>query len=231
MKIVLTPDWFLGHDVLIDFFSFLILFLFFVLSYRNYKISNNKNTLYLGIGFLLISFAEFSTILTKLVLYYDVIFAQQIGQVVITYNVVKSVDIFYYLGFFLQRLFTLLGFYIIYRLPLKKESLSDFILVVYFIFVSALLSNTFYYFYYLTVLIFLVLIINNYYQIYKKNKSSNTKVLIFALGLLTLSNIIFMFSALDDLYVAAQTIQLISYITLLLLIIRISKHGTKEKQK
>ena len=100
MKIVVTPDWFLTHDVSIEIFSFAILFIFFLLAYASYRMSKNKNVFYLGIGFLLISIAELSSILTKFVLYYNTTFTQQIGHMIITTQIVRSVDIFYYLGFF-----------------------------------------------------------------------------------------------------------------------------------
>ncbi len=229
MKIVFTPDWFLGQDFLIEIFSFMILFLFFFFSIKSYKLSKNKKVLFLGLGFLLIALGELSTILTKLVLYYDTTLTQNVGQIVITYEVVKSVDIFYHLGFFLHKFFTLFGLYIIYRLPLRKIS-SDFFLTTYFIIASALLSQSFYYVYHLTALIFLFLIINNYCRIYKKNKLVNTKILIIAFSLLAISQIIFILSKLPQLYVVAQNIQLVSYITLLILILRISKNGKKKKQ-
>jgi len=229
MKIVFTPDWFLGQDFLIEIFSFMILFLFFFFSVKSYKLDKNKKVLYLGLGFLLIALGEISTILTKFVLYYDTTFTQNIGQMIITYEAVKSVDIFYYLGFFLHKFLILFGLYIIYKLPLKKIS-GDFFLTTYFIAISALLSHSLYYIYHLTALIFLFLIINNYCKVYKKNKSANTKILITAFSLLATSQIIFMLSKLPQLYVAAQNIQLISYITLLILIMRISKNGKKKKQ-
>jgi len=166
MKIVFTPDWFLGQDVLIEIFSFMILFLFFFFSIKSYGLSKNKKVLYLGIGFLLIALGELSTILTKLVLYYDTTITRNVGQIIVTYEAVKSVDIFYYLGFFLNRCFTLLGLYVIYKLPLKKIS-SNFFLTMYFIIICALLSHSFYYIYHLTALIFLFLIINNYWGIYQ----------------------------------------------------------------
>src|SRR3989344_621789 len=104
MKIVFTPDWFLSSDVVIETFSFFTLILFFILSYRYYKISRNRKTLYLGVGFLLIAVAELATIFTKLVLFYDTTFTQQIGQAIITYNIAKSVDVFYEVGFFFHKL-------------------------------------------------------------------------------------------------------------------------------
>lgn len=231
MKIVFTPDWFLTPDVIIEIFSFAILFLFFYFSVKSYKLSKNKNSLYLGMGFLLIALAEFATILTKIVLYYDTTFTQQVGQMIITYKVVNSVDIFYYIGFFFHKLFTLLGLYIIYRLPLEKKSIGDVLIGICFILVSALFSQAFYYLFHLTALILLVLIISNYCKIYDKNKTENTKILIIALSMLALSQMILILSKLNILYVIAQIIQLVSYIILLILIMKILKYSKYGKSK
>ena len=146
---------------------------------------------------------------------------------IITYDVVKSVDWIYYLSFFFNRLFTLLGFYIIYRLPLKRIS-GDFILVIYSIFVISLLSHDLYYLYHFTALMFLALVTRNYLKVYRKNRSPNTGILIGALSLLGLSQVMFILSSISYIYVTAQGVQLISYLTLLVLIMRISKNGTKK---
>jgi len=229
MKIVFTPDWFLGADIFIELFSFAILSLFFILSIKNYKMSRNKNSFFLGVGFLLIAFAEIFTILTKLVLYYDTSFTQQVGQMIVTYNIVKSVDIFYYIGFFLHKFFTLMGLYIIYKIPSKKGTAEDFVLVVFFIILSSLFSNIFFYIFHITALLMIGLIISSYREVYRKNKSKNTNLLVISFGLLALSHIIFIMSNLNVLYVIGQSIQLVSYIILLVLIIRITKHGKKKK--
>jgi len=230
MRIVFTPDWFLGQDVLINLFSFLILGLFFFFSIKNYKLSKNKKLLYLGIGFLLIALAEFSVVLTKFAIFYDTGVTQNIGRMILTSEVVKSVDILYYLSFFFNRLFTLLGLYIIYRLPLEKIS-GDFVLVVYSIFVISLLSHNLYYLYHFTALIFLALVTRNYLKLYQKNKLPNTGIFIVALSLLGLSQVMFVLSKISYMYVSAQMVQLISYITLLILIMRISKNGKKKQVK
>jgi len=221
MKILFTPDWFLESDVIIDGFSFLVLLAFFILSYKNYKASKNKNSLYLGLGFLLIAVAEFAMILTKIVLYYDTSFTQSIGQMIVTYHVVNSVDIFYYIGFFFNKFLTLWGLYIIYRIPQKKNIGGDAILAVYFILISALFGSTFYYVFHLTALVFLMMIISSYLEVYRKNKSENTKVLLVAFSLLALSQMIFVMSSLKVCYAIAQIIQLVSYLILLFLMIRI----------
>lgn len=229
MKIVFTPDWFLGADVLIEIFSFAILLLFFVLCIKNYKLSKNKNTFYLGIGFLFIALAEIFTIFTKLILYYDTTFTQQVGNMIVSYNIVKSVDIFYYIGFFIHKLFTLGGLYIIYKIPTKKGTTGDVLLGICFVIISALFGNLFTYVFHMTSLLLICLILANYKEIYKKNKSKNTKTLIISFSMLAFSQLIFALSKLNILYVTAQIIQLISYIILLVLIIRITKHGQKKK--
>lgn len=229
MKIVLTPDWFLGIDVFIEIFSFIILSLFFYYSLKSYKLSRNKNSLLLGVAFLLIALAELATIFTKLVLYYDASFTQTVGRAIITYNVVQSVDIFYYVGFFFHKLLTLVGLYVIYRIPLKRRLSGDIILVLAFLVISALFSQGFYYLFHVSALLLLILIINNYCSIYKENKSDNTKMLIIAFSMLALSQVLFIISRIGVLYAAAQIIQLVSYLTLLILIIRIVKHGKKKK--
>ena len=232
MKIVFTPDWFLGSDVLIETFSFLVLLAFFILAYKNYKLSKNRSTKYLGLGFLAIAIAELATVLTKFVLYYDTTFTQNIGQIAVTSHLVQSVDIFYYIGFFFHKLLTLGGLYIIYRIPLKRKLERDSLLALCFIIISAAFSSSIYYLFHLAALILLLLIINNYYEVYKKNKSDNTAILITAFSLLALSQLIFILSQIGTLYVIAQLAQLVSYLILLVLIMRITreKHGRKKSR-
>jgi len=229
MKIVFTPDWFLGSDVLIEIFSFIILVLFFYFSVRAYKINKKKNSLYLGTAFLLIAVAELATIFTKLILYYDTTFTQNIGRVVVTYSIVKSVDVFYYIGFFFHKFLTLFGFYLIYRIPLEKKSSEDFMLAVYFIILSAFFSQGVYALFHLTALVLLILIANNYYKIYKKNRLPNTKILVIVFSILAFSQILLLMSQVEFIYALAQVLQLVSYLILLVLIIRIIKYGTKKK--
>jgi hypothetical protein len=230
MKIVFTPDWFLEADVLIELFSFIILAAFFFISLRNYRISKNKNTLYLGIGFLFVAIAEIATILTKMILYYDAFFAQQIGHVLVTYTKSQPVDIFYYIGFFLHKFFTLAGLYIIYKIPSKKGTSGDVILAMFFLIISAYFStsNSWYYLFHLTALILLAFILGNYYLIYRQNKSENTKTLIFAFSLLALSQLIFLLSTLHFFYALGQVVQLVSYLILLFLIISIARSCSKK---
>jgi len=228
MRIVLTPDWFLRGDVSIELFSFIVLLAFFILSMRSYRINKNKNTKTLGKAFLLIAVAELANILTKLVLFYDTTFTRTIGDMAITYHIVKSVDIFYSAGFFFYKLLTLMGLYTIYKISQKNKAMPNFALVFYFLIISAFASNFFYFIFHITSLIFLILIIQNYSKIYEKTKLINTKILITAFGFIALAQLIFVLSKMGTFYVIAEFIELIGYMILLALIIRILKNGGKK---
>jgi len=229
VRIVLTPDWFLGFDVLIELFSFVVLAIFSVLSIRNYRLNKNKkNFLYIGIGFGLIALAQLATILTKTVLYYDFSVIRQVGNAIVTSNFVSSVDIFYHIGFFFYRFLTLAGFYMIYRLHNKRTYLGESLLFGYFILLSALLSTDMYYLFHLTCLGILMLIIRNYYVIYKKNRFLNTKILLIVFGILALGQILFIFPN-GALQATANIVELISYGLLLFLAVKIRENDTKKK--
>ena len=229
MRFVFTPDWFLGSDFLIESFSFVVLFIFFILCIRNYKLNKNKKILYLGAGFALIALAQLAMILAKFALFYDTPLVSSIGLAIIESSGISSLDVLYGLSFFAHRVLTLLGFYIIYRLPRRRKSSADLILGLYFIGISAFLGSEFYYLFHATALVILSLITFNYYTIYKKNKFINTKILMIAFGMLALSQFLFMMSNLETVYVLANVIELVSYTTLLILIGRILKYGKKTK--
>ena len=230
MVLILAPDWFLGFDVAIEAFSFVILFIFFLLSIRNYKINKNRNLLYLGIGFFLIALAQLFSILTRFTLYYNVSLIREVGQLIIHYHVLKSTDILYNLGFFFNRFLTLMGLYLIYKLHSKERTFFDFTLIIYFVFVLSWMSplnSPTYYLYHITVLILIGLIIRDYILVYKKNGDSNTMTLIVALIVLFLGHLNFIFSAEQAFYATGYILGLASYTILLVLMIRLLKYNKK----
>src|SRR3989338_2545401 len=131
MRFIFTPDWFLNGDVLIDPLSFIVLFVFFALCLTAYKLNKKKNFLYLGAGFFLIAIAQLVVILTKLILYYDTPLTQTVGHIIVTYEIVSSVDIFYFIGFFMHKMLTLSGLYMIYRLPVIKKTSKELFLALF----------------------------------------------------------------------------------------------------
>ena len=230
MRFVFTPDWFLGKDVLIEAFSFIVLLIFSILAIRSYKLNKNRKFLYLGTGFALVGLAQFAAVMTKLVLYYDFGPSQQIGAAIVAAHMLSSVDIFYYVGFFFHKFLTLGGLYIICRLPRNKTSMWDSVLVLYFIIISALGSQQIFYLFHITTLIILLFIIKNYYNLYDRNRLNNTLILLFGFIILAFSQLIYILSPFEAMYVLANILELATYIVLLILVVNILHYGKKKKQ-
>jgi len=223
-----VPNWFLTPDFFISAFSFLVLLIFLVLCIRNYKIDKNKAMLYLGIGFAFIALAQLAILTRKFGLYYNTFFTTYVGTSIIRYDIITPSDLLYRIGIFFYKALTLLGLYIIYRLP-KKKSIKDAFMIVYFIMLSVLSSDVVNYLFRITAMALFALLSYNYYRIYKKNKFSNTLILSIAFAILSLSQLLFMMSQISIINIVADCLQLASYIMLLILIIRILKHGTKKE--
>lgn len=224
-----VPNWFLAPDFIINVFSCLILLFFLILCIKNYKLNKNKGMLYLGIGFALIALAQLAIILTKFGLYYNTSFTSYIGSMIVNYNIVESTDTVYNTSIFLNKILILLGLYIIYRLPEKKK-VFDFILVFYFLILAVFKGAVTNYLFHLTAFALLLLISYHYYSVYKKNKFSNTRILFIAFSVLAVSRLLFIISHIEIVTVIADVLELGSYITLLVLIIKILKHGKEKEQ-
>ena len=223
-----APSWFLAPDVVINVFSFLILLTFFILCIKSYKLNKNKGIFYLGVGFASIALGQLAITMTKFVLYYHTTVAGAIGNAIIKYNIVGSVNVVYNLSIFLNGLFTLIGLYVIYRLPQKEKSIKDLLLILYFVLLSIFISSDIYYIFHISALMLFLLISYSYYTIYKKNKFSNTLILSVSFCVLAVSQLLFTISQANVITVIADLLELGSYITLLVLIVRILKHGEKK---
>ncbi|MEK6820346.1 MAG: hypothetical protein AABX71_01425 [Nanoarchaeota archaeon] len=229
LRLILSPEWFLGADIIIDFFSFLVLLTFAIISAKYYSLSKNKKLLYLGLSFFLVGLGELSKIIMNIGLYYDFTIAYNVGRMIITSHVVESIDAVYYIGFFLHRFLIMLGFYFLYYTTKKNKSKSEHLLVLYFIAISAIFTNDMQYLFNITVTIFLVFIFVNYLKIYRKTRAENTKTLATGFFLLLISYIVMSFSRIDsNIYITANLLQLASYIVFLYIIIKIYKHGKKK---
>jgi hypothetical protein len=230
LRLILSPYWFLGPDIIIDFFSFLVLLIFATLSLKYYKLSGNKKFLYLGLAFSLVSLGEFSKIIMNIGLYYDFTVVYKVGKIIVTSQMVKSIDAVYYIGFFLHRFLIMLGFYLLYYTTRKNKSGVEHLLILYFIVISAIFISNVYYLFNITVSVLLAIIFASYLQVYRKTKTENTKILSLAFLILLVSYLVMTFSRMNSgIYIAANILQLISYSILLYIIIKIYKHNENRR--
>ncbi len=231
MKVIIPPQGFINIDILIEGISLITVLIFSILCIKNYRLNKDKKFLYLGGGFGLITLAQLIITITKAVLYYNASFIGVGGEIVIPYNLFDFVSVFSFIGFFAYRVLTLLGLYVVYKLP-KKVFERDSLLVLYLIVIVTIFSRDISHLFHITALVILLLIAKKYYDVYNKNESKGTLILLLAFSGMILSNAIFIFARLMSLiYVTASIIELISYITLLVLIIRIVEYGKKYEKK
>ena len=230
IQLVYSPKWFYGKDIVIDVVSILILFLIGIFSIKYYYIDKkNKNYICLAASFFTLATAFLFKILTNITIYYINTETKQIGFVTYSYEAIKSTDILFVSGFLLYRILTILSLYLLYSIH-QKQPKSNIAIIIYLILVSTYFSQSAYYMFHITSLIILALITAHYIEIYKENRLHTSKLLAYSFGLVTTSQILFIFINVNPLfYVIAEVVQLIGYITLLITFILVLRHGKKKK--
>lgn len=234
IEISFGPEWFYLVSIFIDLITILVLFLIATFAMKYYRLNDNKNYLKLGIAFCLIAVSFLFKMITNVTVYYDTIQAQNISGVVIqTLETVRSLNILARASFLFFVLFNLAGLYALYSIK-RGQIRSSVFLTIYFIlvlaFISAFYSTPLYYIFHLTSLVFLVLIASRYFNIHASRKHKNTQYLAYGFSMIAISQAFFIFIVLNPLiYVVAEAIQLVGYILLLNVLIRVLQHGKKKK--
>ncbi len=233
MGLILPPQWFFAPDLIIDFFSFIILVAFTITSWSYYKLSKNKSFFYLGISFLLIGLGEFFEIFMNLKIYYDLTSFFHLGNVIIASRATRPLEIVNYVAGFFYRLFALLGFYFLYNNSKKNNKVSrlNHLIVIYLIMVLAILTSVAFHFFAATAALFSLIISFNYYRVYRKVNLKRSLVLSIAFIILFISYMLLVFVAINPAtYILAGLLQLVAFIILLYLMIVIFYHGKRLKK-
>lgn len=148
MAVIPIIEWFHGIDMVIDFFSMIVLFLLALNIYRFYSIKikahvpqrlkgiakstaaskmqnlddyeGKRYKLFIA-SFALLSLSFLFKLFTYLVIQYSSLQTKEIGFVTITYQTVRSSDFTIFWGFFFFRVLSLLSFYLLYLAYTRKE--------------------------------------------------------------------------------------------------------------
>jgi hypothetical protein len=222
-----SGDWFNIPSIIIDLFSFLVLFLISMTSLRYYKINKDKKYFYLGGSFLLICSSFLFKLFTNLTVYYNGLVETSAQTAVITtLEAIRSYNVFSSITFALFTFLNLMGLYMLYSIYQQKQSGYSIILISYFILISTYVSNSNYYIFHLTSLIFLTAITSLYLTKYKSNKYINTQVLAYSFGVIALSQLLFMFTSVSSsFYMIGEIVQLGGYSLLFLIFRRVMNNG------
>lgn len=225
-----TLDWFQFPSLVIDLFSFIVLFLIGLVSLKYYKLNKNRKSLYLSISFSFIALSFLFKLLTNIALFYDDLINPTNTQILMqTLQTVRGYNIFSNLTFTIFAFFNLIGLYLLYKLYQGKQTYSSVFLMSYFILISTYFSNSNYYIFHLTALIFLISISSFYWKQYSKNLFINTKLLALSFSIISASQLFFIFTTFGKLfYLTGEIVQLGGYALLLLIITHIQKNGKKK---
>ncbi|MBN2142681.1 hypothetical protein JW711_05110 [Candidatus Woesearchaeota archaeon] len=213
----LSPPGFYGKDVAIDIISALVVLSIGFFSFKNFMLdTKNKKQLLLSSAFLMLAAS----------------FIVKIATNILTHTETASELYHLYLaGGFLAHLFlTLFGFYILYALTSKDDLTMNYVIMAYFILILTYFARFNYHWFYITAVIFLLAATRRYILSYRKFRYKNTKLLAISFGIITLSQIFFIFTYADRwVYVAGEAIQLIGYCFLLYTFAMVLKNARKKK--
>ncbi|MCD4760259.1 hypothetical protein K8R33_05240 [archaeon] len=227
-----SPEWFYLPSTIIDFFSFIVIISISLISLRYYRLNKlNKKYYYLAFSFFLVGMSFLFKLITNLTVYYDQISPINNPEIIkTTVDTIISYNIFSYLTFAAFTFLNLLGLYYLYSVYNKEQPKSSIFLIAYFILITTYFSQLNYYIFHLTALILLGLITTLYIKKYQISKYPNTKGLAYSFGIIAISQLLFIFTKIGNLfYVAGEIIQLGGYALLLLIIKKVLNDGKKTK--
>jgi len=214
----------------LNFIGVTVLSLIAYFSLRYYFLNKkNKKHLFFALSFFVMALSFFFKIITNFTLYSRAVRITHIGFLTLTYSSVHASGILFYVGFLIHRILMLTGLFILY-LIYSRNSKSGNVLIFYLILLSTYFSKSAYYVFHLTALMFLLIITLQYVIVYRAVKRNANKWLLFSFGLITLSQIIFVFVKLNSFYyVLAETVQLLGYLALLITFIKVLFYGKKKR--
>jgi hypothetical protein len=223
---VSSPPGFFGKDIAIDAASSIVSLMISYFSFKYFLLDKkNKKQLLATLGFFLLGISFIAKIMTTLVL--NDLFTYPLHFVLFGIDFGLSYHVFSAMGFLTHAFMTLLGFYLLYALTSKEKLSMNYIMIGYLLFISTYFSRFNYAVFYLTALMFVASLSRRYYLSYKENKYRNTMLLSISFGVISLSQILFIFTILKsrELYVAAEILQLVGYLGLLYTFLMVLKNA------
>lgn len=222
----LITAWFYQKDIFIDVFSSLVslFILFYVIRY--YRINKDEKYKLFIISFGLLTLSFIAKILTHFTIYYRTV--GKIPTSPVTLTVVQSSDILVFWGTLGYRILALIALYFLYLVYVEKHSKYTIFLTLYLLLVMGYHSSDAYYLFHVTLLLLFSMITWFIFKSYRKNKYVKTKLMGYSFLIITFSHAISMLLEVNPIfYIIAELIQLIGYLLLLVVFIRIIRNGKK----
>jgi hypothetical protein len=228
LDFVYSPPWFYGKDIAIDVLSGLVVLLIGIFSFRNFLLDKkNYRHLLFSAAFVLLGGSFFVKTLTNILSHHQVGLSNYLSGLIIP-NIIPNYSLLPALGFLIYASMTLFGFYILYALTSKEILTTDYVIIAYLIVISTYFARFNYHLLYVTGLLFLVAMTRRYFIIYRAKGYRNTFFLSLSFGIITLSQLVFIFTySSQTLYAIAELIQLIGYLFLLYTFVMVLRNAKK----
>lgn len=231
LDFVYSPPGFYGKDIAIDIISAVVVLLIGLFAFRNFLLDKkNYRHLLLSSAFVVLGGSFLVKIITNIMSHHQVGLSRYLTGLIIP-TLIPKYSLLPAAGFLIYATLTLFGFYLLYALTSEKDIFRfDYLIIAYFIIIFTYFTRFNYSLFYLTAVLFLLAITRRYYLSYKKSQYKNTLLLCLSFAVITISQLVFIFTTSNHaLYVAAELIQLIGYLLLLYTFVMVLKNAKKKK--
>ena len=199
-------------------------------TYQYYRIDKRKKKHFLfSLSMIILAVSFLFKILTNFTLYQFVLRSKTVGLMTVFYKAVQFSDMLFISGTLLYRFLTLLGFFLLFSTYYKKQHKIHYFLITYFIIILTYYTFPLYHLFYLTSFVFILFIILKIYKNVIKTKDNLAKLIMASFILIAISQLVFIFMYLNNLYyVVAEGIQLFGYVLLLISFTMVCRYGKKK---
>ena len=214
------PTWFWGYDIIFSVVSILTTLLITFLSYKAYKITKDSKYKFFSLAFLFISLAHIAFSI------FNAIMIFHLSDTI--YNLLLSFDI----GFFIYLFFMLLAYMILIIVVYKIKDNRVVALLLTLVLLFVLFSNQHILKYHIISLVLLAFLTLQFYFNFREKENKNSKLVFTSFYLLLTSEVFFLVNLYTNeyFYVVAQFIQLLGYLVLFYMFMRVLTYGGEKRE-
>ena len=219
MVLLNGPYWFMSLDSLFNLVYVLITLLIGGLSYKAYKLTEERKYKYFAVAFGLMSIAFFVYFTSTILL-----------TTHISSNVTSILTGFDY-AFLVYVFFTMMAYALLFITTLKIEDYKIRTLILTLMFTLTVVAYQYYLKFHIAMFAVLFLLTYNFYDNYLEKKNFNAKLVFISFFFLACAQLFYLANIYNELfYVVAVIIQLIGFLVLFYMLMRVLNHG-REKGK
>jgi len=219
MVLLNGPYWFMSLDSLFNLVYVLITLLIGGLSYKAYKLTEERRYKYFAVAFGLMSVAFF--------VYFAATVLLTTHKIALALELLSGFDY----AFLIYVLFTMMAYALLFITTLKIEEPKVRTLILTLMFTLTVVSYQYYLKFHIALFAVLFLLAYNFYENYLEKKNFNSKLVFVSFFLLACAQLFYLGEIYYELsYVVAVVMQLVGFLVLFYMLLRVLNHG-REKRK